>query len=293
MTDEKPDKNHWLNGFTEFARAGAEAVDYKLNASKLLEVLPQGNGTPILFLPGFLTGDWAMNTMRKFFDELGYEGHKWECGTNWGSSEKRMQALKERFEELVNEYPNQKIALVGWSLGGIYARELARAYPDNVCAVVTLGAPFGVGQDTDRLNPVLRRVFETLNPDSPLLNDDELIAQAVTPPPVPTTSLFSKADGIVYWRASLNPDTPLSENIDMTHSNPIGAYASHSGFNRNQFSMTVVADRLAESLSGKEWTKFDPTKYDFLEGKVCVNIEDKDLPPSPVVRKAARQLFKK
>jgi hypothetical protein len=93
------------------------------------------------------------------------------------------------------------------------------------------------------------------------MNDAQLRAQAVTPPPVPTTSLFSKKDGVVYWHASLNPDMPLSENLDMTDCGLKGIKMSHSAFRINPAAITVIADRLAASADVKNWKRFDNSKY--------------------------------
>jgi pimeloyl-ACP methyl ester carboxylesterase len=238
-----------FNALADLPCLAIEKFDYYTNRKSMLKGLPRGDGQPVMLIPGFLT------------DDIGYQSHKWDCGVNWGSSAKRVTAMKDRFEELIKQYPDQKIALVGWSLGGVYARELARSYPDNVSCVITLGAPFGAGLDDTSINPVLKSVYETLNPKSPLSNDEALKAQALMPPPMPTTSIFSKTDGIVNWQASLNPNTDLSENIDVTESSSRGQGVSHTSMRLNKAVITVIADRLKAATQAKSWAAFNANDY--------------------------------
>lgn len=266
MAGKAVTRSHIFNGLSEMPRLGVEYFDYLLNGRGDGEGLPRGNGQPVMFLPGFLTGDKVLAPMRDFFTKLGYNALGWECGTNWGSSKERIEKIKDRFESLIAAHPDQKIALVGWSLGGIYARELARSYPDHVSCVITLGAPFGAAADKTQINPVLRRIYEALNPQSPLMTDEDLRTQALLPPPVPTTSVFSKADGIVHWRASLNPETDLSENLDITLSGAHNCPVSHAGLKINRAVFTIIADRLAHAEQ-RPWRPFPRDEYPHL--KAC------------------------
>lgn len=259
-----------MMSLTDFGRAAVEYGHYRLNRRRILADLPKGDGHPVLFLPGFATGDWAMKGMRDTFRALGYYVHGWRCGTNTGPSDALLKDLRRRFEDLCAKHEGKQISIVGWSLGGIYARELARAYPEKVRCVVTLGTPFGAGHHPDSVDAVVRRVFEALNPGSPFLTDQELQNQALNPPPtVPTTSIYSQGDGIVHWKTCINPKTRLSENIDITPANPIGAaHASHAGLTVNPVVMTILADRLKASAS-RPWQKFDPAAHPALEGALA------------------------
>jgi pimeloyl-ACP methyl ester carboxylesterase len=261
MSRKDMTKSLLVNGLTELARTGLESFNELQEDKTYISTLPQGDGHPIFFIPGFLTGDIALKSMREKFEAIGYKTIPWDIGVNWGSSHAKITQLKERFEAVIAEHPNEKISIIGWSLGGVYARELARTYPENVRCVITMGSPFGAAQDKARINPVLRSIYEVMNPKSPLMNDEQLRAQAVTPPPVPTTSLFSKKDGVVFWEASLNPDLPLSENIDLTDCGLKGIKMSHSSFRINPTSITVIADRLAASADPKQWKRFDKSNY--------------------------------
>lgn len=261
MSRKDMSRSRLFNGLTELARTGIESILDLQDDKTYINTLPAGDGHPVLFIPGFLAGDYAMNSLRQKFEALGYNTMGWEIGVNWGSSHQRIMKMKERFEEIIKEHPNEKISIIGWSLGGVYARELARAFPQHTRCVITLGAPFGAAEDKTRINPVLRSVYEVLNPKSPLINDEELRLQAITPPPVPTTSLFSKNDGIVYWKASLNPDMPLSENLDVTDSGLRGIKMAHSSFRINGACISIMADRLAASKNQKKWKRFDKSQY--------------------------------
>ncbi len=285
IVPEKIGRPKLLDTLTDFGRAAAEYGHFRFNRKAIMASLPKGDGHPVLFLPGFATGDWAMKGMRDTFRELGYFVHGWKCGTNTGPSDALLENLRSRFEALSEKHNGAKISIVGWSLGGIYARELARAYPDKVRCVVTLGTPFGAGHHPDSVDVVVRKVFEALNPASAFLNDEQLQQQALMPPPsVPTSSLYSQGDGVVHWKTCINPQTRLSENIDITPSNPLGtkASASHSGLTINAAVAVILADRLKAS-GEKPWKRFDANKHPHpqMRGWVAVRQGHEDFMPEP------------
>src|ERR1700737_837566 len=118
---------------------------FEFNASLLLSPLlmraPKGDGHPVLTLPGFLASDLSMAPMRRYLKELGYETYAWKMGRNVGGVSRMRAALRERLAEIYNA-TGRKVSVVGWSLGGVYARDLALQAPDMVRYVVTLGSPF-------------------------------------------------------------------------------------------------------------------------------------------------------
>jgi pimeloyl-ACP methyl ester carboxylesterase len=135
----------------------------------------------------------------------------------------------------------QKVSLIGWSLGGIYARELAKELPDLVRSVITLGSPFsGPPRATNAW-----RFFELVSGQS--AEDHELVDQIKVAPRVPTTSIFSATDGVVAWQCSINPDEPHCENV--------AVMASHIGMGMNPLALAVIADRLAQPEG--QWRRFD------------------------------------
>ena len=123
----------------------AEARGFEFNASVLLSPLllraPRGDGHPVLTLPGFLASDLSMVPMRHYLAELGYDTQAWRMGRNIGGLSRIRSALRDRLRSIFKE-TGRKVSLVGWSLGGVYARDLALQAPEMVRYVVTLGSPF-------------------------------------------------------------------------------------------------------------------------------------------------------
>ncbi len=139
------------------------------------------------------------------------------------------------------ERHGQPVSLIGWSLGGIYARELAKRHPKLSRCVITLGTPFtGHPKATNAW-----RIYELLTGSK--VGDAALMSEIRKAPPVPTTSIYSRTDGIVSWRCSLNEPGPLVENIEV--------HASHVGMGMNPLALYAVADRLAQPIG--RWQSFD------------------------------------
>ena len=135
-----------------------------------------------------------------------------------------------------------KISLIGWSLGGVYAREMAKEMPDLVRSVITLGTPFtGHPKATNAW-----RFYNLVSGQQS--HDEDLLAEVRKPPPVPTTSIYSKTDGIVAWQCSINPTRHAhTENIEV--------HASHIGMGMNPLAMYAIADRLRQDPA--HWKRFD------------------------------------
>ena len=106
----------------------------------LLGRAPRGDGHAVMVLPGFLAGDGSTAALRRFLSRLGYQVSPWGLGRNLGPSDALVGQLRERLT-LLRQQSGRRVSLIGWSLGGIYARELARAMPNAVRGVVTLGSP--------------------------------------------------------------------------------------------------------------------------------------------------------
>src|SRR3981081_2154923 len=118
---------------------------FEFNASLFLSPLlmraPKGDGHPVLALPGFLASDLSMAPMRRYLRELGYDTYAWKMGRNFGGVARLRGALRDRLTE-IHESTGRKVSIVGWSLGGVYARDLALQLPDMVRAGITLGSRF-------------------------------------------------------------------------------------------------------------------------------------------------------
>jgi pimeloyl-ACP methyl ester carboxylesterase len=209
----------------------------EFNASLLLSPLllaaPRGDGHPVLALPGFLASDLSMAPLRRYLAELGYDTHAWRMGRNTGGVAKMRAALLDRLTKIHRE-TGRKVSIVGWSLGGVYARDLALRAPEMVRRVVTLASPFA--NDIRATNAT--RLYELLSGET-VGHNPELEAAIAGDLPVPATSLYSKSDGIVNWRTCLSRSSDTSENVEVY-------FASHVGIGVNPAALWAVADRLAQ-----------------------------------------------
>jgi pimeloyl-ACP methyl ester carboxylesterase len=195
---------------------------------------PRGDGHPVLLLPGFLASDLSMAPMRRYLRELGYDSHAWQMGRNLGGLARMRAALRDRLVE-IHTATGRKVSIVGWSLGGVYARDLALQLPDMVRSVVTLGSPFA--NDVRATNAT--RLYEALSGEG-VEDDPDLRAAIAGDLPVPATSIYSRTDGIVNWRTCLLRPSDTAENIEVH-------LASHVGLGVNPAALWAVADRLAQN----------------------------------------------
>ena len=218
----------------------------EFNASLLLSPLlmraPKGDGHPVLALPGFLASDLSMAPMRRYLKQLGYDTYAWKMGRNLGGIASRRNALKSLLTDIQTS-TGRKVSIVGWSLGGIYARDLALQMPDMVRSVITLGSPFAL--DVRATNAT--RLYEALSGET--VDDNSDLTKAIASDlPVPTTSIYSRTDGIVNWRTSQLRPSDTAENIEVH-------LASHVGLGVNAAALWAVADRLAQAEG--EFKQFD------------------------------------
>lgn len=206
----------------------------------LLRLAPRGDGHPVLVLPGLAASDVSTRPLRRFLKDQGWAAHGWKLGPNRGPRpgvEAKMQA---RIDELANRY-QRKVSLVGWSLGGIFARELARHSSANVRQVITLGSPFAGAPKASNAWKLYEQQSGFKVEDWPQRADMRL------PPPVPSTAIFSRSDGIVAWQGCLEQEGPTSENIEVE--------GSHCGLAHNPMVLFALADRLAQPDG--QWKHFD------------------------------------
>ena len=205
----------------------------------VLERLPRGDGHTVVALPGFTADDRSTRPLRDLLNRLGYDARGWGLGVNVGPSREIIEGLRTLFAGLL---PGE-FSIVGWSLGGIYAREIARELPDDVRQVITLGSPLEMVHGDDSATKPL---WEQLEPifDSTARRS---VRESHRPPlPVPTTAVYTRTDGIVHWRACLTVPGPTSENVEV--------YGSHCGLGFNAAVAYVVADRLARPAG--DWQPF-------------------------------------
>ncbi len=204
--------------------------------------LPHGDGHPVLVFPGMGANDATTVPLRHFLRELGYETQAWGQGLNFGPRPGVLERAADDLRALADKQ-GRAVSLIGWSLGGIYAREMAKLYPELVRSVITLGTPFtGHPKATNAW-----RIYELLTGTK--IGNGDALKQIRGEPPVPTTSIYSRTDGIVSWHCSLNKPSPIAENIEVQ--------ASHVGLGMNPLALYAIADRLAQPVG--EWKSFDAT----------------------------------
>jgi pimeloyl-ACP methyl ester carboxylesterase len=206
----------------------------------LLQLTPRGDGHAVLVLPGLVASDISTKLLRRYLEGRGYDAHGWGLGRNLGPRQGIETGMLQRLESLHAE-TGRKVSLVGWSLGGVYARLLASSRPELVRSVITLGSPFtGSARATNAW-----RVYEGLSGQS---SEDPRRMRHVEPTPsVPTTSIFSRSDGVVAWRCSVERPGPNAENIEVV--------ASHLGLGAHPAVLYALADRLAQPEGA--WKPFD------------------------------------
>jgi pimeloyl-ACP methyl ester carboxylesterase len=217
-----------------------------LPAYPLLRRAPRGDGHPVLVLPGFMASDSSTRTLRRFLRDRGYGAHGWRLGRNRGPNEVLIGAMLERLEQLRRRYDGRRVSLIGWSLGGIYARELARAVPDRVRQVITLASPF---RDLDAVN-VPNFLRRDARRRSAVVDDAPIRARLREPLEVPTTAIFSRTDGIAAGLSCRADPAPRTESLEVD--------SSHLGIGHHPVVLLTIADRLAQPEDA--WQPFVPPK---------------------------------
>ena len=197
-----------------------------------LSAAPRGDGHLVVDIPGWRAPELSGAPMRSYLKRLGYDARGWGFGTNTGDPRRDVRRLSKRVLELVDE-KGEPASLVGWSLGGVIAREVARLHPDAVRRVVTYGTPvtggaahttialaYGRGADVDA---DAEKVARRLHAEEPIQ--------------VPLTVIFSRRDGVVAWQACIDRATPGGEHVEVS--------STHIGMGIDPDVWAVVADRVS------------------------------------------------
>jgi pimeloyl-ACP methyl ester carboxylesterase len=232
-----------LLALTEPHRAMGEFAAF-LALRPMMSLLPRGDGHGVLVLPGFMASDSSTVPLRRLLKQLGYEVAGWELGRNLRVNNERVQQMAECVDKLY-ERTGGKISIIGWSLGGVFARELAKQMPDKVRQVITLGSPISDNRRYTNARPV----FEAINGKRPEPMKSGKFRKLSDAPPVPTSTILTKTDGVVHWRGAVQRpgENPQTENIEV--------FASHIGLGFNPAVMLAIADRLAQPEG--EWKPFE------------------------------------
>ncbi len=201
-------------------------------AAPWMAAAPHGDGHGVLVWPGLLATDTSTAALRQFLRWLGYEVRGWDLGRNHGPTDAVLDGLPRALMAHA-ERTGRPVSLVGWSLGGIYAREMARQHPELVRQVITLGSPFA---QTDPRQSYAEYPYQRLSHlHAPAAR--RVREQIAKPIDVPSTSVYSRWDGIVSWRTCIEPDSALHQNVEVR--------CSHLGFGVDPATLWLVADRLA------------------------------------------------
>jgi pimeloyl-ACP methyl ester carboxylesterase len=194
----------------------------------------------VLILPGLVAHDSSTRMLRSFLNQRGYAAHGWGQGINFGPRPHVIEACVERLRFLHRRSGGRKVSVVGQSLGGVYALLLAGLAPELVRSVIMLGSPIS-GTASTRNARRLYRAVSGRHAHHPAYS-----ALLKRPPRVPTTSIFSRSDGVVAWQCSLLDEHPLAENIEV--------YTSHMGMALAPAVLHAIADRLAQPEG--QWQPF-------------------------------------
>jgi len=228
----------WL--LTEGGRASIE-YGFNIPYSIFNRHKDSGDGHPVLVLPGFMTTDFSTRPLRRFLSKSGYSPYGWDLGRNY-AKERFLDELITKLEKMYLNY-KQDISLIGWSLGGIYARQLAKERPNLIRQIITLGAPFKAVHKPNHAQWMYKILTNGQGLNSV---DPELLADIPLPAPVPTTSIYSKQDGIVHWKVCLEDEDALHQNIEVT--------GSHIGLGVNNTVLDIIANRLKQST--ENWVHY-------------------------------------
>ncbi|MBB3047264.1 pimeloyl-ACP methyl ester carboxylesterase [Litorivivens lipolytica] len=212
----------------------------------LLRNIAKGNGQPVIVVPAFMTGDGGTALLRRYLNASGFKSYGWNQGRNTGIRQAFLDNLLAQIETVSEQHGGASVSLVGWSLGGVYARAAANAKPELVRQVITLGSPFNVAT-TDSISGGVAKLYEFLNPgglSDPMLSAADTWRQS---PPVPSTAIYSTGDGVADWHYCVDEPGYQTENVKVP--------GSHMGLTHNAAVMYAVAERLAQKEGS--WAPFN------------------------------------
>jgi pimeloyl-ACP methyl ester carboxylesterase len=251
QTEPKITRPSLLNLASEPLRAALEFFAYQCMEGNTGE---SGDGHPVVIFPGLATSGTAVEPLRKFCAAAGYAAYDWNYGVNIGPRgdvDTWLAELVSHVEKILGPH-KAKATLIGWSLGGFYAREIAKVIPRRVRRVITIGTPFNGGTEHTNVGWLAKLVNSAQSaPLSQAMN-----ARLIEDPPVATTSIYSRQDGIVAWRTCQHERSGgLHEDIEVN--------GSHLGMGWNPAVLRVVADRLAQTpnriraVSAPPWRRLE------------------------------------
>jgi dienelactone hydrolase len=238
---------------TEPARGLAGLAALPL-AAGWLAAAPRGDGHAVLVLPGLLASDTSTAVLRRFVGRLGYRAVGWQLGRNVGPTDRVLAELPRALADLAQR-TGGSVSIIGWSLGGIYARELARKQPQLSRQVVTLGSPFRLTDPRQSRADWSYRRRSHLHATEHQVPTPEEISRPIE---VPSTAVYSRRDGIVSWQACVEPATALHQNVEVR--------CGHLGFGADAATLWLIADRLAAPAGARLPFRAPPFLRSFFPG---------------------------
>ncbi|MEO8012767.1 MAG: alpha/beta hydrolase [Polaromonas sp.] len=221
---------------TEPWRAALEFLSFKVNGVRPRKMVPAGDGHPVIIFPGLATDSSAIAPLRDYCESLGYKTLDWGRGFNTGPKgdlDRWLEALAVHTANVLGGHKD-KATLIGWSLGGLYAREVGKLLAPQVRQVITIGTPFNAEADHTNVG----WLFRLLSGSSAAI-DPGLSQRLRTPPPLPTTSIYSRSDGVVAWETCRHArPARLVQDIEIN--------GSHIGMGWNPAVLQIVGDRLGQ-----------------------------------------------
>jgi hypothetical protein len=218
----------------------------------LLMAAPEGDGHPVLLVPGFMASEATLIALKHFLQSKGYDVHTWGLGRNLGFRSKHANALPQKIRYL-HHITGRKVSLVGWSLGGVFSLYGAQSAPECVRSVTTLGSPVSVevtgSQSPNAIKALYRVVSHRLGAAAHMMQPKAKAMRERRRLDIPTSCLYSLTDGVVPpQEATIDGDPALHENIQVP--------GSHIGLGFNGIVLAIVADRLAQPEGA--WKQFAP-----------------------------------
>ena len=198
---------------------------------------PKGDGRPVMLIPGYGTDEASMRPLGRYLEYLGYDVYDWAQGRNRGDVENDIRRVGKRAQEIHDARDGEPVTLIGWSLGGVSAREAARLFEPYVREVITLGTPIIGGP---KYTSVANRFAESAKLDLDAF-EREVHERNSVGIKQPVTSIYSKADGIVGWQASIDTYNKQANNIQVN--------SSHFGLGANGKVWQLIAKLLANEAT--------------------------------------------
>ncbi len=218
----------------------------------LLMEAPQGDGHPVLLVPGFMASESSLIGLKLMLQNKGYDVHTWGLGRNMGFRSKHANALPQKIRHL-HFVTGKKVSLVGWSLGGVFSMYGAQNALECVRSIITLGSPVSVdaqgSQSPNAVKALYRLVSHRLGAGAHMMQPKVKVMRERRRLALPTSCLYSLSDGVVPpQEATIDGDPALHENIRVP--------GSHIGLGFNGIVLSIVADRLAQPEN--QWKPFVP-----------------------------------